>query len=517
MMHPESITIDQQTPQDRVHNQSLLWSGVIAALVACGVPPIIGLSDGSLRGVDLVIYLGAAIGYIGLTSVFWFETPLCTRFRRNPQLLISVVFGLAALMQLISRDFTTQPIAFMVPMVFIAGTYPLPKTLIIAGLIAILMSASFIGAGLPLTSAGLSALSSQIVLLLFVTLFGYVTNQSVLTRQKVEQLAQELAQERDYLQQLSAITAALSSEVQLARVLAQVAEAGRSLAHAQAVTVALLEDQEWRIVASVGSPDSHLQSLEIMLHAKGETIGSLSYWSVQPANSALRQALQPFADAAAMAIYNAQLYEQARFSATLAERNRLARDFHDTLAQQLTGLRLQIEAGMRNLHQPEKAQLRLQKAYDLALAALHDLRRSVWNLSAPAIDGRVLSDVLAELVDTFHQRTNIQSQYSHDGQELTLPSDVAIQVLRVVNEALSNVEKHAQAKHVAIRSTVAAGQLQITVSDDGQGFELAAVQQTASGGFGLTSMRERTQLIQGSLSIQSQPSAGTLLTLCLPL
>ncbi|MBM7841494.1 sensor histidine kinase [Herpetosiphon giganteus] len=517
MMLPESTPTEQQTQQDRIHGQSLSWSGIIAGLVACIVPLIIGVSTGSLYGWRLAVYIAAGSCYFLLKRVFWAETAFCLRMRRYPQLLISVVFGLAALMQLISGDFTTQPIAFMVPMVFIAGTYPLPKTLVIAGFISILMSACFILAGLPLNSMGFSGLSSQIVLLLFVTLFGYVTNQSVLTRHQVEQLAQELAQERDYLRQLSASTAALSSEVELSRVLAQVAEAGRTLANAQAVTVALREDSEWRIATSIGSPEPNQHSLEIALHAKGEAIGRLTCWSAEPANAALRQALQPFADAAALAIYNAQLYEQARFSATLAERNRLARDFHDTLAQQLTGLRLQIEAGMRNLHQPEKAQIRLQKAYDLALAALHDLRRSVWNLSAPAIDGRVLNDVLAELVDTFHQRTNIQSQYSHDGQELNLPSEMAIQVLRVVNEALSNVEKHAQAQHVAIRSTVAAGQLQITVSDDGQGFELATVQQTASGGFGLTSMRERTQLIHGTLSIQSQPTAGTLLTLCLPL
>ena len=218
---------------------------------------------------------------------------------------------------------------------------------------------------------------------------------------------------------------------------------------------------------------------------------------------------------ARLAKENAELYAQARLSATLAERNRLARELHDTIAQGLTAITMQLEAAQRGWERdPARAHGRVVRAHELARETLGDVRRSVWDLAAPLVHGDTLHTALAEQAARFTASTAIVAAYHHDGPEATLPSAAAMQVLRIVQEALHNVAKHAQATAVEVRSTTQPDRLVVAVSDNGVGFDPSAVVATATSGFGLRSIAERANLAQATLHIESAPGVGTTITLC---
>jgi signal transduction histidine kinase len=172
---------------------------------------------------------------------------------------------------------------------------------------------------------------------------------------------------------------------------------------------------------------------------------------------------------------------------------------------------MQLEAAQRGFaRDPARAQTRIARAHELSRAALEDVRRSVWTLAAPLIDGRALDHALEELTERFAVRTGLPASYAHSGPPPPLGHAAATQVLRIVQEALQNVEKHAQAHAVAVGSELADGQLRIWVRDDGIGFAPDAPPAQANGnGFGLLSLRERARLAGGTLQVDSAPGQGT--------
>jgi signal transduction histidine kinase len=236
----------------------------------------------------------------------------------------------------------------------------------------------------------------------------------------------------------------------------------------------------------------------------------------QPFSAADAQLLQPFVAAATIAIVNARLYEQARLSATLAERNRLGRELHDTIAQGLTAVSMQLTAAQRGFERdPLRAHARVERAATLTRETLEQVRRSVWMLAEPVIEGEALSAALDELTVRFAERTGLHASYRHDGPPPALGHTAATQALRIVQEALHNVEKHAQASQVQVRSRCDEATLRITIEDDGHGFDPATLpapgsaSATNGGGFGLLSLRERARLAGGTVTIESAPGLGS--------
>jgi two-component system, NarL family, sensor histidine kinase YdfH len=200
-----------------------------------------------------------------------------------------------------------------------------------------------------------------------------------------------------------------------------------------------------------------------------------------------------------------------------AERQRMARELHDTLAQGLAGLILQLEAVNSHLesHKPERAQTIVQQAMTRARGTLADARRAIDDLRA---ESAVTSDLAAAVqaeADRFTAATGLPCQVT-----LTvlpqLSQDSREQALRTVTEALTNVARHAQARQVWVRLAVpdqGAG-LEVEVRDDGCGFDPATPM--APGHYGLLGLRERARLAGGTLEIASTPREGTTLRLCLP-
>lgn len=218
---------------------------------------------------------------------------------------------------------------------------------------------------------------------------------------------------------------------------------------------------------------------------------------------------------AALAAENARLAGEAGLSATLAERNRIARELHDTIAQGLTAVAMQLEAADRAFERdPARSRARLGRANALARETLAEVRRSVWTLAAPVVEGQALGQALAELTARFGERTGLEAAYCHAGPPLDLDSERSAQLLRLAQEALQNVEKHAAARRVEVGTRRdPGGATALWVCDDGRGFDPAdPPASTDGGGFGLHSLRERARLAGADLQIASAPGRGASVT-----
>ncbi|MBM4423258.1 MAG: sensor histidine kinase [Chloroflexi bacterium] len=197
-----------------------------------------------------------------------------------------------------------------------------------------------------------------------------------------------------------------------------------------------------------------------------------------------------------------------------AERQRMARELHDTLAQGLAGLILQLEAANSHLSEsrPERAQAILQQAMSRARSTLADSRRAIDDLRG-GFTGDIV-DSIREEVNRFSNATGIPC--SLDLAPLPpIPEPIREHTLRAVSEGLSNVARHAQAKQASVRLACVNGWLDVEVRDDGVGFDAAA--SGGAGHYGLLGMRERARLAGGVLEIASESGRGSTLKLRLPM
>ena len=210
--------------------------------------------------------------------------------------------------------------------------------------------------------------------------------------------------------------------------------------------------------------------------------------------------------------------------ATIEERNRLAREIHDTLSQGLAAITLQLEtADALVLTRPERAQDAVRRALSLARANLEEARRSMADLRAAFLHNRTLPEALATLAQEMAQETiAIEFHYAPTTNFPTLHQRVETAIYRVAQEALANAIKHARPSHIALSLEIEESELCLTVQDDGTGFQPGEVPMEAegtsgSGHFGLIGISERARLLGGELCIQSEPGAGTCLYVCIPL
>jgi two-component system NarL family sensor kinase len=222
-------------------------------------------------------------------------------------------------------------------------------------------------------------------------------------------------------------------------------------------------------------------------------------------------------DMVSIAIERARLFAQSMQLGVVEERNRLAREIHDTLAQELTGISLQLEtadalleAGVdhQKIHNTIKHTLRLVRV------SLDEARRSVLDLRAGPLEDRTLSEALTALAGDFRQKWNIHVIFSATGENQPLPSQVEVGLYRIAQEALNNVQKHAEAKNVVLRLATSSDTINLTITDDGLGFN---PEQIPEGRFGLVGINERAKLLGGNFHLQSNPGNGTKLSVKAPL
>ena len=214
------------------------------------------------------------------------------------------------------------------------------------------------------------------------------------------------------------------------------------------------------------------------------------------------------------------LLQQMRELAVLEERTRLAREIHDSLAQGLTAIIWQLNAAEKAVESGgEPALQSLDRVRSLAREGLQEARRSVWDLRAGPLEGRTLSEALEQEVKSVAGRGDVGTSFVVSGAEKVLPSGVEAVLLRICQEALTNVLKHAKATQMTVTLAFDESQVRLAVRDDGIGFdpELPIRRDRDSGGFGLINMRERARLLGGELTVQSEPGKGTLVEVALSL
>ncbi len=218
--------------------------------------------------------------------------------------------------------------------------------------------------------------------------------------------------------------------------------------------------------------------------------------------------------AAELEAANRQLTEYAARVEDLtivAERQRMARELHDTLSQGLAGLILQLEAADAHLanDRTEKVRAIVANAMQQARAALSDARRAIDDLRQPSLDN--LDSALRLEISRFTEATGIPCHF-HADQTPPVPDAVKETILRAVAEALTNIANHAQARNVTVSLQAKDKSLSVTIQDDGVGFDAAAI---APGHYGLLGIRERVRLVNGSFDIQS--GNGTTLKIEIPI
>jgi DNA-binding NarL/FixJ family response regulator/signal transduction histidine kinase len=201
----------------------------------------------------------------------------------------------------------------------------------------------------------------------------------------------------------------------------------------------------------------------------------------------------------------------------LEERNRLAREIHDTLAQSLTTLVLDLSLHAGNVRRQAPAlETDANSMLDTARDALSEVRRSIWNLQPGALDGRSLAQAIdAELRGL--ERAGIAGVLEVRGQVRDLASGVEAAVLRIAQEGLANVRKHSQAGQVVAALEYGDDDITLRVDDDGRGIASGSRRaRTVEGGFGIASMRERVRLLGGDLRVARRAGGGTALLCVIP-
>jgi len=208
---------------------------------------------------------------------------------------------------------------------------------------------------------------------------------------------------------------------------------------------------------------------------------------------------------------------EAEFAAILAERNRMAREIHDTLAQGLAATSVQLRLAKRQLAQgAEAAQPHLETAQQLVRESLEEARNSIWNMRAHVLESSDLAGALEGILQQLSSGSGVETSIEVTGKARRLAPVVENNLLRVGQEAITNATRHAGARHIEVSLDYAESQLRLVVRDDGRGFD-AGQPPPGEGGFGLVGIRERAADLKGELRISSAPGDGTEISLSVPL
>ena len=198
--------------------------------------------------------------------------------------------------------------------------------------------------------------------------------------------------------------------------------------------------------------------------------------------------------------------------AALEERSRLAREIHDGLAQHLWFAKLKFERLAAQV--PDDARGLSSEVGQALDSAIVEARQAMVTMRTAIDQDMPLSDMIGRAIDDFGQRSGLRVEYQADGVPNAIPPRQQIELLRIIQEALTNVRKHADATVVRVKAEVMEGNLVVSVGDNGCGFDPGSARED---GLGLQGMEERARLMGGQLRISSAPSDGTLVEVTVPL
>jgi signal transduction histidine kinase len=268
--------------------------------------------------------------------------------------------------------------------------------------------------------------------------------------------------------------------------------------------------------------ESGFRSLvSVPLKSKSRVIGAINIATLSHRRFTAEdvQLLTHIGNQIGVAIENARLHERIQSVAALEERERLAREMHDGLAQVLSYVNTKSQAARQLLvaGQWTQAEVYLKELEEIAQDMYEDVREAILGLRSTASLQRGLVPTLSEYIYRFSQLSNIKTELEvTDGGLPSLPPATEVQVIRIIQEALTNVRKHARATHAWVRISSNQDEAEVVIEDDGQGFDVSHIRRGDWPQFGLQTMRERAESVKGTLDIKSAPGKGTRVTLRVP-
>lgn len=376
---------------------------------------------------------------------------------------------------------------------------------------------------------------------------GFAANSLALALENAR-LYQETRQRLEESQSLHQIALALLQKLTLEETLEILCSEAQRLTNAQGASVSLLEDPCWLRVAyrtgetpfgaprfpvndslsglavrrgepllinnqptqdDDGQPGASFSLLAVPLTVKGTINGVLDvikqhgFFTDDDA-----RVISLFADQASVAIEHARLVQEAGKAAILEERQRLSRDLHDSVNQNLYGINLYSQAALRQLEQGnrEAAESHLKNVQRSAQDALGEMRLLIFELRPPVLESEGLAAALEARLKSVEERTGLKAGLKARLPERLLAS-VEDELYRIAQEALNNVLKHAQANQVTIHLIQSGRTLLMRIEDDGVGFD--PDDETMQGKLGLKAMAERARMLNGQMTIDSAPGMGT--------
>lgn len=215
----------------------------------------------------------------------------------------------------------------------------------------------------------------------------------------------------------------------------------------------------------------------------------------------------------------AELAAAERREGVLEERQRLAREFHDTLAQGFTSIVMHLEAAEGALSDPQTTQKHIDRARSTARSSLEQARRVVQDLRPDTLEKQSLPEAIERTAARWGEETGITVTAKTTGEPLPMHPNIEVTLLRGAQEALHNIRKHAQASEVQLTLSYMGDLVMLDVQDDGVGLGGAEPLSHSglSGGYGLQAMRERIEACGGTLTLESDPGEGTTLVIAIPL
>ncbi|HSB78322.1 MAG TPA: GAF domain-containing protein [Candidatus Methylomirabilis sp.] len=361
-------------------------------------------------------------------------------------------------------------------------------------------------------------------------------------------VAVENAELYEQVQMLHRVGIEISSMLNLDRLLQTIVGSARAMLRTDVAALCLLRegDQHLDLVATAGpweevmggatlacADDPSAERSEACLHCQtdrtqGKTaqlstrlklgeqvLGSLCVGSARARafGEAEQDLLGGLATQAAIAIENARLYERVRGMAAVEERERLAREMHDGLAQGLGFLNLKLKLAERMLdgEPAEPIRRELGEMRKITSGAYEEVRQAIFGLRTMVSRGLGLVPTLSEYLHEFSQQAGIQVrlEVSDEAGQIRFAPEVEVQLIRIVQEALNNVRKHSGAPAARVRFWREADHVLVAVEDDGSGFDPGAPPKDGQRHFGLATMRERAEAVGGRLTLRSAPGRGT--------
>ena len=275
-----------------------------------------------------------------------------------------------------------------------------------------------------------------------------------------------------------------------------------------------------RLKKLVKGTDGLRYHASVPLFAHGKEIGVLNVASTdwRDLSADELRLLYTVGDLLGIAVERAQLYARSVALGALEERNRLAREIHDTLAQGLAAIALQLETADALLDQPAqqaRVQQAIQQALTLTRTNLEEARRSVLDLRAAPLEGKTLAAALATLVEeTKARHPALRIQFNAVGGQQPLPLAVEAGLYRVAQEAVTNMVSHAAAANGELKLVTTPNAVTLVLADDGCGFD---PEEVTPHRYGLAGMNERVKLLGGELTIESAAGVGTVVRVVVPL